>query len=163
MSLDISHISQQLDDRLRSWRSEHLDLDAELTRFLQRMSAVSWPTEIQLLGIRSMLDRLVESLDRHFELEDQLLEGLVAARDGQTTPEIEAVRRQSARDSQAVRARIAAVRELLCSPVKARHTWTDIKAELNLIADLLEQHEEQERCSIAWLRPRDGGQSSFPL
>lgn len=160
MSLDIHNQTDRLKEQLARWLAEHQDLDAELNQFLKRMSAVRWPTEIQLLGIRSMLDRLAENLETHFACEGELIEGLVAARDGHSTPEIEAVRRQSAKDSAAVQGRVQAVRDLLCDPLRARHNWTELKAELNLIADLLEQHEEQEHSSIAWLRPRNENQAS---
>jgi iron-sulfur cluster repair protein YtfE (RIC family) len=158
MSLQTTHSGDQLDNQLNHWLTEHRELDLELTRFLKRLTSVHWPTEIQLLGIRSMLDRLVEHLDAHFTREGELVELLVAARQGQSTPEIEAVHRQTMRDRHAILARVGAVRERLCDPLRARQTWAEIKAELNLIADVLEQHEEQERESIAWLRPREGSE-----
>ena len=161
MTVDTSKKTHRLDQQLARWLDEHRNLDAELNQFLKRTSAVHWPTEIQLLGIRSMLDRLSENLDAHFACEEQLIDELVAARSGNSTPEIEAVRRQSARDNLAVQSRVRTVRELLCDPLRARHSWTEIKVELHLIADLLEQHEEQERNSIAWLRPRNGSSQAF--
>ncbi len=104
-----------------------------------------------------MLERLGASLAEHFRREEELVELLAAQRGW--TDEVIAIRRQSLHDRGVLLTRIEHLSDRAIdehadwvSECETGHRWQSLLTDLNLLADLIEQHEEQERESILWLK-----------
>lgn len=148
--------SVELEQQFSSWLESHRRIDVQVSELVRDYLRIDVPSSQNVHGFHQLLCRLQERLAVQFEQEADLVE-LLAACKGRPTLEIEATRRQSLRDGRRLQTRL----EALCGQVHQQSVsgrldvakWQTGLREFNLLVDLIEQHEEQEQASIAWLKP----------
>lgn len=117
-----------------------------------------WMREVAQLGIphfgetATRLRPLRHRLVQHFAREDEMIEQL-AQLYSSSSPEIEAVRRQSVHDHDQLLARLDNLINRLNELVPPFDSWQTAIDDVEMFVDLLEQHEEQESESVQMLMP----------
>ena len=121
-----------IDQLFEQWKSQHCELD----RFAQE------------------LEELWHRLSNHFVQEQELGKQIALAR-AIPHPEADAMMRQSERDHTNIANRLKHLSDRMQDAESDIDAWKSCTQELQLILDVLEQHEEQEAESIGWLLPGD--------
>ena len=133
------------------WIREHLELDQWVSEL------VAWMDDVSKLGIPrfgqagTQLNQLRHRLVEHFHVEDQIAIELCESRP--SCMEVQAARRQAARDHDQLLARMDDLYEKLMQLEPPFASWQDAVQQIGLFVDVLEQHEEQESENIHWLSP----------
>ena len=151
-----------LSEIFKNWRAEDRDLESRLDEVRD------WMREVSQLGIphfgetATRLRPLREALVRHFQREDAMIAQLARSYPS-PSPEINAVRSQSAYDHDLLLSRLDDLTQRLDEPEPPFTSWQLAMDEIELFVVALEQHEEQEAESIKFLMPSekaDSGDSS---
>lgn len=141
-----------LTDFFQTWQTEDRALEVAVDEIRD------WMHEVNQLGIphfgetATRLAPLRNRLVNHFHREDEMIAGL-AEQYPSTSPEIEAVRRQSGRDHHRLLCRLDDLIDRLAQIDPPFDSWQAAMDELEMFVDLLEQHEERESESIETLMP----------
>jgi hypothetical protein len=135
-----------------NWRAEDRQLEVGID------GVRDWMQEVNQLGIphfgetATRLLPLRQRLVTHFQREDQMIAQLAELYPS-SSPEVQAVRRQSSRDHHQLLARLDDLIQRLGQTEPPFASWQAAMDELESFVDLLEQHEEQEADSIERLMP----------
>ena len=117
-----------------------------------------WMLEVNQLGIphfgetATRLRPLRERLFIHFGREVEMISQLATFYPA-SSPEIEAVRKQSISDHDRLMARLEDLIDRLSLPEPPFESWTEAMDEVGLFVDAIEQHEDHESDSIQMLMP----------
>ena len=136
----------------QTWKAEDRELEAGIDEIRD------WMQEVTQLGIphfgetATRLNPLRQQLVTHFQREDQMI-GQLAGLYSTSSPEVEAVSRQSTRDHDQLLARLDDLIQRLSETDPPFASWQAAIAEVEMFVDVLEQHEEQEADSIETLMP----------
>jgi hypothetical protein len=136
----------------QTWKAEDRALEAGIDEIRD------WMHEVNQLGIphfgetATRLGPLRDRLVAHFQREDEMISQLAELYPS-SSPEIEAVRRQSSRDHHQLLVRLDDLTSRLGQIEPPFASWQAAIDELESFVDLLEQHEEQESESIEMLMP----------
>lgn len=144
--------TNSIQDRVRLWQAEHSDLDRFAWQQIRWMKDLGRRSETGAAQALERLTWLRRRLRNHFENEQQLSVLLQEARGG-LTPELAAMTRQETRDHAHIMDRLSVLIERFRVPHLDGDAWDAALYEFNLIVDLLEQHEEQQSCSMSRLLP----------
>ncbi|MGI9473257.1 MAG: hemerythrin domain-containing protein [Rubripirellula sp.] len=145
---------QTLPDLYQQWSVEDRQLEACVDEVRH------WMQEVAQLGIphfgetATRLRPLAERLGTHFQREDDMIQQ-VAQLYPNTSPEVNAIRRQATRDHDQLRDRLGDLIERLDLLEPPFESWQLAIDEVELFVDMLEQHEEQESESIRMLMPAE--------
>ena len=148
-----------LTEIFKNWRAEDCELEACLDEVRD------WMREVSQFGIphfgetATRLRPLRERLVRHFEREDSMIAQLAKSYPP-PSPEIDAVRSQSAHDHNLLLSRLDDLMQRLNETEPPITSWQAAMDEIELFVDALELHEEQESESIKNLMPSDTDDSS---
>ena len=135
-----------------NWRAEDRQLEVGID------GVRDWMQEVNQLGIphfgetATRLLPLRRRLVTHFEREDRMIAQLAELYPS-SSPEVQAVRRQSSHDHHQLLARLDDLIQRLGQTEPPFDSWQAAMDELESFVDLLEQHEEQEADSIGMLMP----------
>jgi iron-sulfur cluster repair protein YtfE (RIC family) len=149
---DSARIAETLSHK---WREEHTALDAFFDDFRK------WAYEVAQRGVprfgetAGKLKQLRQRLVTHFEREDGLSTQFVALRGG-LSPEPEANRRMVTHDHASLLTQLDSLIEKLNELEPPFASWQEAIEQVERFIDVLDQHEEQESDSIAWLLPEPG-------
>jgi hypothetical protein len=135
------------------WREQHLWLNDFLDEFRRWACHHSEPDSRRYAEAAARLVQLRERLQEHFQCEDQLADHFLGAREG-LSPEADANRRQVKADHSRLFKRLDGLIDEFGRRRPPYESWTAAVEQVELFADVLEQHEEQEADSILWLIPR---------
>lgn len=147
-----SNTKHPVADFYKRWKAEDRDLERGIDQIRE------WMHEVNQLGIphfgetATRLGPLRARLVAHFEREDTMIVQLAELYPS-SSPEIKAVRRQSARDHAQLLARLDDLISRLDQIEPPFASWQVAMNELELFVDLLEQHEERESECIETLMP----------
>lgn len=148
------NIPTGVDGLFEQWKEEHCQLDQcamELSTWLHEQSLLR---TAQFREAVKRIHVLSERLSAHFAREQAIASGLVESR-GWVSQESLAVQRQSERDHSNISTRLKHLIDRMQEGEAECDAWATGVHEMNLILDVLEQHEEQEAESVGWLLPRD--------
>lgn len=134
------------------WRIEDEELATQVDTIRQ------WMRELDQLGRQhfgetaTRLRELRELMVTHFDRESEMVEklGKIYRMD---SPEVSAVRKQSARDHQNLLLRVDALIERLDRLEPPYNSWQEAIDDLESLVSLLEQHEANEWDSLEMLLP----------
>jgi hypothetical protein len=143
----------EVDELFEQWKKEHCELDKYAMELSAWVHQQSQQREMQFREAVTRLGELNKKLAVHFTKEAEIGKQLLAIQ-GEHTPEAEALQRQAERDHSNIISRITHLIDRMQDVEAERDAWKDSMFELNLIIDVLEQHEEQEAESVGWLIPR---------
>jgi hypothetical protein len=137
---------------IQAWRQEDRELESRVDQVRD------WMREVSQFGIpyfgeaATRLRPLRAKLEEHFALETELLL-LLGDSYPSSSPEVEAVRRQSEHDHDLLLERIDDLVSRLEQVEPPFRSWLEAMDEVDLFVDVLEQHEEQELESLSMLIP----------
>lgn len=141
---------QQLFDQ---WKSEHAALDQHEMELIQWVHDQSRQRDQQYRDAVAKVHELNQRLAQHFVREGEICSRLYRLR-GAASEETRATIRQTAKDHDQILCRLKQLADRMQEARSELDAWKNSMAELNLIIDLIEQHEEQEAESIQWLIPK---------
>ena len=125
-----------------------------------------WMLEVNQLGIphfgetASRLRPLRESLQSHFEREDQILNKLSELY-SPTSPEVEAFARQTKLDHRSLMMRLNDLHSRLKEVDPPFESWTAAMDEVDVFFEAMQQHELQESDRVCMLMPRTDGETGL--
>jgi iron-sulfur cluster repair protein YtfE (RIC family) len=137
----------------QGWKEEHCELDRQAMELSVWLHDQSKLRAAQFREAVSRISDLKERLTSHFKNEELICEELLKQR-GWGSHESQAVQRQSNRDHEVISSRLKHLIDRMQEGESDCDSWTTGVRELNLILDVLEQHEEQEEESVGSLLPR---------
>ncbi len=135
-----------------SWQEEDRELETRIDEVRD------WMLEVNQLGIphfgetATRLRPLRERLFIHFGRENELISQLANFYPA-SSPEIEAVRKQSIADHDQLLSRLENLIDRLNLPEPPFQSWTEAMDEVSMFVDAIEQHEDRESDSIQMLMP----------
>jgi len=147
-------LKSNIDQLFDQWKSEHAELDnyaMELARWIRDQTK---RRDAQFREAVTRLNDLSSRLADHFAIEQTIGEKLIDAQ-GRPRPETESLHRQADRDHANIKVRLKHLSDRMLEAESECDAWKSSGVELNLILDMLEQHEEQEAESVGWLLPRN--------
>ena len=136
------------------WRREDGELSARLDAIRCAMVSEASPDSSCCATVARRLQEFREYLVGHFSAEDELSDQL-AGFYPKASPEIEAMKRQSARDHQRLLGQLDDLVGYLGQSKPQFESWQAAIEKVEWFVDLLEQHEDQEAESVSALMPRD--------
>ncbi len=148
----------QLLDR---WQAEDHELEEQIDELRD------WMQEVSQLGIphfgetASRLLPLRKRLAQHFEREQEMIGELVEA-DSASSPEMDGVRRNSTHDHSQLLSRADDLIARLNQTDPPFDSWQAAMDEVAILAEALEQHEENEMESIRMLLSIDPDSGAMP-
>lgn len=141
-----------LEQLFEQWKSQHCELDHFSLELEEWVHLQTKQREAQFREGVDRLNALWQKLSQHFSQEQELGKRIAAAQ-GRPLPETEAMLRQSERDHNHIANRLKHLSDRMQDAETDMDAWKSCTQELQLILDVLEQHEEQEAESIGWLLP----------
>lgn len=136
------------------WRAEDRELEAYLDALRDWIHELIRSGQPRSSELGERLNRFRDRLVRHFEREDEIVQELAKTFDSPPV-ELDATRRQAEHDHRQLLERLDHFIGRLEGTEAPFESWTAATEELELLVDVLEQHEEQESDSIELLMPRD--------
>ncbi len=142
----------ELSRLLESWREEDQKLNVRIETIRD------WMNQVNQLGIphfgetASRLQPLRDSLLQHFTCEDEILAKLAALYGGQA-PEVNAFKRQTRLDHQALLSRLDDLTRRLKEIDPPFESWTAAMDEVDLFFEAMEEHERNEHERVGMLMP----------
>ena len=136
----------------QAWKAEDRELESSID------AVRDWMQEVSQLGIphfgetATRLRPMRARLEVHFAHEDEMVTQL-AELYPPSSPEIDAVRRQSDRDHSRLLERLDGLIDRLDQTEPPFASWQAAMEEVELFVDVLEQHEDQESESFEMLIP----------
>ena len=143
-----------IDKLFEQWKSQHCELDRFAQELEEWVHLQSKQREAQFREGVARLNELWQRLSNHFVQEQELGKQIALAREI-PLPEADAMMRQSERDHTNIANRLKHLSDRMQDAESDIDAWKSCTQELQLILDVLEQHEEQEAESIGWLLPGD--------
>lgn len=141
-----------IEDLSQAWRDEHDKLHAFFEDYRQ------WSYQVAQRGIPHFgetacrLKHLRAELEQHFSCEDEICQKLMVCKGGMS-PELDAMRRQTAIDHESLLTRLDQLIDQLGAVNPLFDSWQQAVSEVERFCDALEVHEEQEADCITWLLP----------
>ncbi len=141
------------------WRKEDREIEFQLDDLRTWMQRLSEQHVVDQGSPRyretaARLKQFREYLLRHFDRENELSEQLCEVY-GARCPEIESMRRQSARDHQQLLQQLNGLIEKLDMREPQFDSWHVVIEQVEWFVDAFEQHEDQESASISALLPAE--------
>lgn len=136
------------------WKAEHEQLDRHATELTEWVAEQSKQRAAQFRETVRRLDDLSSRLKTHFDNEEAIGLELCVSQYGSASI-AEAAQRQCERDHANISKRLKHLIDRMQDGEAECDVWKSGVLELNLIIDVLEQHEEQESENVCYFLPID--------